>query len=303
MDAGPDARRSAAMRLAANRQPSAYSDTAAKRARRPQISLCTDDFAHSRGTSEVIVNLAHGRRINAISCMTVRSGWRDDARLLSGLEQHCEIGLQLVLTGERPLTAMPSFAATGAMPPLPILSRRPMSTQLAGEIAVEVARQFDAFSQVVGRPPDFVTSHGHVHQLPVLREVILEEAAWRAPEAWLRSCGDGPLALLRRGFRGMAMRSAWQSYGYTDVARSFGLDTNRSFAGHYDYSESFAEVFPRFFEGASDHHVIMLHPGAADRADDAIAEARVREAAFLECYRAPEIAAAGPIAAVARING
>lgn len=299
MDAGPDVRRTAAMRLAANCPPSGYSTPTAKRARRPQISLCADDFAMSRGTSEVIVNLAHGRRINAISCMTAIPGWRSDARLLSGLEQHCEIGLQLVLTDERPLTAMPGYAPAGTMPPLSILAGRPMSTQLASEIAVEVARQFDTFSQVVGRPPDFVTSHGHVHQLPVLREVILEEAAWRAPEAWLRSCGDGPLALLRRGFRGMAMRSAWQSYGYTDVARSFGLDTNRSFAGHYDYSESFAEAFPRFFDRASDHHVIMVHPGAADRADDPIAEARVREAAFLERYRAPEIAAASPLVAVA----
>ncbi|MBV1688781.1 ChbG/HpnK family deacetylase [Novosphingobium sp. G106] len=286
------------MRLAASCPASEYAGVAAKRARRPRISLCADDFAHSRGTSEVIVNLAHGRRINAISCMTVRPGWRSDARLLSGLEQHCEIGLQLVLSDERPLTAMPGYAAAGTMPPLSILTSLPMSAQLTGEIAVEVARQFDAFSQVVGRPPDFVTSHGHMHQLPVLREVILEEAVWRAPEAWLRSCGDRPLALLRRGFRGKAMRSAWHSYGYTDIARGFGLETNHSFAGHYDYSESFAAAFPRFFDGASDHHVIMLHPGAADRADDPIAEARVREAAFLECYRPPEIAAS-PVAAVA----
>lgn len=299
MDAGLDVRRAAAMRLAANCPASAYAGTNPDRARRPQISLCADDFAHSRGTSEVIVNLAHGRRINAISCMTVQPGWRSDARLLSGLERHCEIGLQLVLTGERPLTAMPGYAPTGTMPQLAILSSRPMNAQLTGEIAVEVARQFDAFSQIVGRPPDFVTSLDHVHQLPVLREVILEEAIWRAPKAWLRSCGDRPLALLRRGFRGKAMRSAWHSYGYTDVARSFGLETNHSFAGHYDYSESFAEVFPRFFERASEHHVIMLHPGAADRAGDPIAEARVREAAFLERYRPPEIPASGPVAAIA----
>ncbi|HEX8055464.1 MAG TPA: ChbG/HpnK family deacetylase [Novosphingobium sp.] len=299
MEAGLDVRRAAAMRLAANCPASEYADAKLDRARRPQISLCADDFAHSRGTSEVIVNLAHGRRINAISCMAVRPGWRSDARLLPGLERHCEIGLQLVLTGERPLTAMPGYAPAGTMPPLSVLLSRSMSAQLTGEIAVEVARQFDAFSQVVGRPPDFVTSLEHVHQLPVLREVILEEAIWRAPKAWLRACGDRPLALLRRGFRGKAMRSAWYSYGYADVARSFGLETNHSFAGHYDYSESFAEAFPRFFNGASDHHVIMLHPGAADRADDPIAEARVREAAFLERYRPPDIAASGPVAVVA----
>src|SRR5215204_5732553 len=98
MTAGQDVRRPAALRIAASRPAGGYLGDPTKGARRPQISLCADDFAHSRGTSEVIVNLAHGRRINAISCMVVRPGWRSDAQLLAGLEQHCEIGLQLVLT-------------------------------------------------------------------------------------------------------------------------------------------------------------------------------------------------------------
>ena len=298
MNAGQDVRRAAAMRLAADCPTGGYSGTAKKSAPRRHVSLCADDFAHSRGTSEVIVNLAHGRRINAISCMAVQPGWRSDARLLAGLERNCEIGLQLVLTDECPLTAMSHYAPAGTMPSLPVLYRHTSSGQLATEIAVEVARQFDAFSQTIGRTPDFVTSRDHVHQLPVIRELILEEAAWRAPEAWLRACGDKLLALLHRAFRGRAMLSAWHSYGYAEVARSFGLETNRSFAGHYDYSESFAEVFPRFFKGASDHHVIMVHPGADDRAGDLIASARVREAAFLEAYRPPSIATLPPLAAV-----
>jgi predicted glycoside hydrolase/deacetylase ChbG (UPF0249 family) len=284
------------MRMAASRPAGGYLDDSAKRARHPQISLCADDFAHSQGTSEVIVNLAHGRRINAISCMVVRPGWRSDARLLAGLERHCEIGLQLVLTDERPLTAMPRYAPSGTMPCVITLYRQVMTGQLTAEIAVEVARQFDAFSQVVGRPPDFVTSHGHVHQFPVIREMVLEEAAWRAPAAWLRTCSDTPLALMRRASRRKAMLSAWHSHGYAVVARSFGLQTNRSFAGHYDYSKSFADAFPRFFDGASDHHVIMVHPGTSDRADDPIAQARVREAAFLDRYRPPS---ATPLQAVA----
>jgi chitin disaccharide deacetylase len=299
MNAGQDAPRPAAMRIAASRPASEYLGDPARRRLRPRISLCADDFAHSQGTSEVIVNLAHARRINAISCMVVQPGWRSGARLLAGLERHCEIGLQLVLTDEQPLVAMPRYAPTGAMPCVVTLYRQVMTGQLTAEIAVEVARQFDAFSQALGRTPDFVTSHGHVHQFPVVREIILEEAAWRAPGAWLRNCSDSPLALMRRSFRLKAMRSAWHSHGYADVAHSFGLETNRSFAGHYDYSQSFADAFPRFFERASDHHVIMVHPGTNDRADDPIAEARVREAAFLERYRPDNLAGLPALAAIA----
>jgi predicted glycoside hydrolase/deacetylase ChbG (UPF0249 family) len=252
---------------------------------RPHITLCADDFGYSRGTSQVIARLAHAGRINAVSCMAVMPGWDRDAKLLSRLEGHCQLGLHLTLTDERPLSAMLHYAPADTMPTAGALLRQAFFRDLpTSEIAVEVGRQFAAFSNRVGRSPDFVDCHQHVHHLPGIREIVLEETARRAPSAWVRSCSDTPAALLARAFPGKAIGSAWHSRGYTRLAARFGLATNHSFAGHYDFSPRFASVFPRFFDRASDHHVIMTHPGADDRAGDPIAKARVREAGFLESY-------------------
>jgi hypothetical protein len=218
--------------------------------------------------------------------MAIMRGWAADAGLLVGLPRQCEVGLHLTLTDETPLSAMPCYAPGQAMPSARALFRHSLFRKLpTSEIEVEVARQFAAFSDRVGRPPDFVDAHQHVHHLPHLREIVLEETARHAPAAWVRSCSDAPAALLTRPFPGKAIGSAWHSRGYAHLAACFGIATNRSFAGHYDFSPCFASVFQRFFDSASDHHVIMTHPGAADRVDDPIARARVREASFLEAHK------------------
>jgi predicted glycoside hydrolase/deacetylase ChbG (UPF0249 family) len=183
---------------------------------------------------------------------------------------------------------MPHFARAQTMPSSRALYRQAVLRKLpANEVASEVTRQFAAFSERMGRPPDFVDAHQHVHHFPLLREIILEVTACHAPAAWVRSCSDTAAAMMTRPFSGKAIGSAWHSRGYRRLAARFGLATNQSFAGHYDFSPRFASVFPSFFKLASDHHVIMTHPGAADRHGDSIARARAREANFLLGREAP----------------
>jgi predicted glycoside hydrolase/deacetylase ChbG (UPF0249 family) len=255
---------------------------------RPKLTLCADDFGYSRGTSEIIAGLARGGRINAVSCMTLMPRWPSEASLLAGLEGRCQVGLHITLTGERPLSAMARQAPTGAMPTANTLGRQALLGRLPlEEIAAEVAWQFAAFTDAVGRMPDFVDSHQHVHHLPGIRTIVLEATARLAPSAWVRSCSDRVPALLTRPFAAKAIGSAWHSRGFNRLAASFGLATNLSFAGHYDFSPRFDAVFPRFLDMASEHHLVMTHPGADDRLDDPIALARPREAKVLETYRTP----------------
>lgn len=252
----------------------------------PAITLCADDFGHSDGTSAVIAELAADGAVNAISCMTSTSAWRASARRLRSLAGVCQIGLHLTLTDEQPLTHMPSYAPGGTMPTANQLYRQALFREAPlGEIQAEIVAQFETFVQILGRLPDFVDGHQHVVHFAQLRDAVLEETAYRAPKAWLRSCEDSPLALARRPFFGKALASAWQSRGFASRARTFGLATNTSFAGHYDFGPSFERVFPSFFSMAGSHHLIMVHPGDADRLDDPIGQARVREANFLRNLR------------------
>jgi len=255
----------------------------------PAVLLCADDFAMSPGTSAVIAGLAQKRSINAISCMAAASGWPVDSRLLAPLEaegsapaERVQIGLHLVLASEVPLSAMSCQDAEGRLPgPDHILMLGLRRRLPLDEFAAEIDRQFIAFAGAMGRMPDFVDAHQHVHVVPGLRELVISATLRHAPHAWVRVPSDGLAAMLKRPFPGKAVGSAIQTLGFAGALRRSGLAANSSFAGHYDFGDRFAEHLPHFFAGRSSRHLIMCHPGADDLPGDAIGKARRVEAEVL----------------------
>ncbi len=258
-----------------------------------RLVVCADDFGLTSEISRSIVALAGQGKLNAISCMAVCPGWTTDAPLLRILPRSVQIGLHVTLTDEVPLTAMPVLAWDGHMPASNELERRALVRRLPlGEIRAEVSAQFDRFVDMVGRPPDFVDAHQHVHVLRGIREIILAETARRAPGAWVRSCVDKPASILARCFPFKAMVNAVQSRGVRKVAADLGLACNDSFAGFYDFSGDYETIFPQFLEKPGQFHLVMCHPGGGHGKADAIAEARREEAAALRSMPIYEMAAA-----------
>lgn len=260
-----------------------------------RLILCADDFAFSPDTSHVIAELAADRRLTATGCMAVRPGWTKDARLLDDAPDTLEVGLHLVLTLETPVTSAPTLAPGGTLPAIDDLQRGAARGALPlAEIAAEVAAQFDRFEAARGNPPAFVDGHQHAHALKGIREIVLDETARRAPDAWVRTCTDRLPSLLARPFRGKAIGSAFHSRGLRAAAAARGLACNRGFAGHYDFASDYAAIFPAFLRAPGARHLVMCHPGTDGRAGDAIAGARAREAAALRTL---------PIAAMAAAHG
>jgi len=258
----------------------------------PRLILCADDFALSRPISETIASLAADGRINAISCMSVCQGWDRDSELLRDLPSSIQIGLHVTLTDEQPLTAGIGIAEEGKLPSLRVLTRQARRWRLPlYSVADELAAQFSRFEEAMGRPPAFVDGHQHVHSLPGIRQVFLEEAARRAPDAWVRDCMDRPTSICSRPFPGKAIASALHSQGLKRDAALHRLQCNDSFAGHYDFGERFATLFPQFLRRPGRRHLVMCHPGAGRLAGDAIADARPREAAALRKLPVADIAA------------
>lgn len=253
-----------------------------------RLTLCADDFGHSPGTSAVIAELIGAGRINATCCMALTPSWPSDWAVLKKVANGAEVGIHLTLTDDEPLTQMPDFAPSGAMPGIDHLAKRRTLPQK--ELAAEIAAQFARFEAVAGRPPDFVDGHQHVHHLRGIRDLVLAETKRRAPRAWLRDCGDSPAGMLARPFVMKAIGSAWRGRGFRAAAQAAGLATNDGFAGHYDFGEDFAALFPAFLRHPGAHHVVMVHPGVDDLPGDSIGAARVREAAYLR--RADTIAIA-----------
>ncbi len=264
---------------------------------RPRLVLCADDFGFSPGISAVIADLAHQGRLNAISCMAVCPGWTTDAALLKDLPASVEIGLHLVLTDEKPLSAMTRLAPDGKMFSCDQLTRlsvlkRLNQPALRAELHAEIIAQFNRFEDAMGRPPAFVDGHQHAHLLAGIRDLVLTETAWRAPGAWVRNCADSLAGILARPFPGKAAASALESRGLARAAADHGLACNDSFGGHYDFASDYSQLFPRFLRRPGKMHLVMCHPGAGDLAGDSIASGRKREAQALGTMPIAAIAAA-----------
>jgi predicted glycoside hydrolase/deacetylase ChbG (UPF0249 family) len=144
-----------------------------------------------------------------------------------------------------------------------------------------VRAQFDAFEDAMGRAPDHVDGHQHVHQLPVVRDAVLDELQRRGHRAaWLRGTAQGGTGLKPRvieALGGPALRRA---------ARAQGLPVSNRLLGVYGFDQP-AQAYRVLLDGwlrtAHDGDVLMCHPGHADAdaAADPIAAARAMEAGVL----------------------
>ena len=252
--------------------------------------LCADDYALAPGVSIGILEALSAGRLTATSVMTNRPLWRSAAADLARFAPHAQIGLHLNLTLGAPCTSMPEFAPHGR---LPALSRVIRATQRRAlpqhEIRAEIAGQLDAFADAMGRPPDYVDGHQHVHVLPGVRTWLLDELAARAlaGRIWLRDSSDRPSRIVaRRSETLKALALAWFGHGFARLAQSRGFICNDGFAGfsRFDPRADYGADFARYLVAPGPRHLVMCHPGHVDpdlAAIDPVTTTRERELEFL----------------------
>ena len=262
------------------------------------LVLCADDFALAPGVSRAIADLIARDRLTATGCMTVSPFWREHARMLDGLDESADIGLHLTLTDHAPLGPMPHFAPEGRFPSngrliLAALAGRLGKAGIAREIAAEVERQIDAFEEARGRPPAFIDGHHHVHQLPVIRDAVIDAFERRIAPAqgegrgYLRVCCEPRSAIVSRGVA-PARAAIIDALGrpFARAVRRRGIPCNDSFRGVRSFSskEDPAQIFARFVEGGGERPLAMCHPGIVDdelRRIDPVTDVREAEYAYL----------------------
>jgi chitin disaccharide deacetylase len=255
-----------------------------------QVVLCADDFGLTEGVSQGILDLARLGRLSATSAMTNRPWWPRLAPALGELGARLGVGLHLNLTLDGPLAPMPHFAPGGRFPPLSHVLPRAFVRRLPlGEIGAEIERQMTAFEAALGRPPDFVDGHQHVHVLPGIREELLKAVARRGwgGRLWLRHPSDRLAAIVRRR---VATRKALTvrmlASGFARQARRAGFDVNEGFSGFspFDAGRDATADFAAFFDALGPRPVVMCHPGHVDAelaGLDPVGEPRTREYAYL----------------------
>ncbi len=248
------------------------------------IVLCADDYGIAPGVGRAIRELLAAGRLSATSCMVVSPDFAAEGPLLQPFLERADIGLHLTLTQNRSLGALMRAAYLGQ------LDKR--------AIAAEIDRQVEQFTQILGRGPDFIDGHQHVHLLPGVREPVL--AASRKMGIYLRLTDEPLAAILRRrvapgkaAFLSLMARPMARQTRHAGVRRNSGFRGARSFAEH----ESFRTLFRRMVEGSPAGTIVMCHPGLVDEAlagRDPVTTARDAEYAYLMSAEFPgDLAAAG----------
>lgn len=244
------------------------------------ITLCADDYGLHSAINDGILELIAQGRVHATSCMSTAPEWSKAAARLKPWQGKIDLGLHLNLT-EGFGSAAPSLSHIIALSYTGWL-RTP---KMRASLITEIRRQFDAFSDALGCLPDMLDGHQHIHQLPGIRDVLLETIFTyygAHPKLWIRStqpCSRqlGPKSKLL-GLLG--------GHTFTKRLHTYKLQTNHGFLGVYNFDidspEAYAQYMPLWLKHAQDGALLMCHPAAQIVPNDAIGKQRWAEYSYLQ---------------------
>lgn len=249
------------------------------------LCVCADDFGMSPGINAAIVELAHEDRISATGCMVKRSAWGAGLKALRHFSPLAmDTGLHLDFSDP-----LPGHASDRRLTGL--IARSYLGRLDRAQVLREIRDQFARFEDGLGRAPAFVDGHQHVHQLPTVRDVLLEEMAqrYRGALPWLRN--TAPPSGLGSGNLKASLIFALGGARLLNRAAHYGIRTSRGLLGVYDFSGSaqdYRRRLERWVDECRTGDVLMCHPSIGDAgAADPISAARRNEYAVLRAFDFP----------------
>jgi predicted glycoside hydrolase/deacetylase ChbG (UPF0249 family) len=189
--------------------------------------------------------------------------------------------LHLTLTDQPAVTGSSSLAPEGRLPPLSSLAlpiRRGRIDER--EVHAELDAQYDRFVGALGRRPDFIDGHQHVHFLPVVRRWLLARLAAGSDRPALR--GAPALSASNAAASKIAAIAALAA-GFNRAMRGAGFTVMAPLSGIYDWRQpdKFAPTLRAAIETLPEEGVFMCHPGHVDETLNARDPMqRVREVEF-----------------------
>jgi predicted glycoside hydrolase/deacetylase ChbG (UPF0249 family) len=259
--------------------------------------ICADDYGLDKTIDDACHVLLADGCISGVSCMTRSPHWPRAAAALKENPGTGKAGLHLDLT-EGWDDGRPSYGLAA------LLLRSGLRLLDREAIAAEFRRQFDDYEDALQKAPDFVDGHQHIHEFPVLQDIMLTEMQRRyssglaGARPWIRSTGSKQAP---EGVKGRLLDQLGNAK-FREKLQAAGFASNKDFAGIYGFSAS-AEDYGRRMEAwlaaAEDGSVLMCHPAKAPVEGDAIAAARQEEfrflssAAFKEMLERHDIAVTG----------
>lgn len=259
------------------------------------IRLIADDYGLAPGVSEAIRILLGNGQIDGTGCMTLFPEWSDEALSILALAkpEKAEIGIHLTLTDFKPVSGRSVIRGESRLPNL----GRLLSATYRGSIdreglEAELDLQLTRFIDAIGRVPDFIDGHQHVHFLPPVRrwlETRIERLKQNGKLPWLRgqpslrgapdwkiAAKTATVAIVAQGFNARMTRAGYPVRG--------------PLGGFYDWTKraDFLALLQHFARNFPAGAVVMCHPGKVDNVlveRDVLTDARQVEFEALQRFR------------------
>lgn len=240
------------------------------------VTLCADDYALHPAIDQAILTLAQRGILHATSCMSTSPHWAKAAPALRPLHGQIDIGLHLNLTE--------GFGQSAMRLPK-VIVRSYMGLLNRQTLMLTMRKQFDAFTEALGFLPDMLDGHQHIHQLPIVRDALLEtiEIYYGAqPSIWIRNT----LPVRSATVGGKAVLLRWLGgKRFAQQLRTRGLLTNHGFAGVYGFDaadeKAYGNYMRRWLEVAQNRMLMMCHPAVERITNDTIGRQRYIEFNYL----------------------
>jgi chitin disaccharide deacetylase len=233
------------------------------------LIICADDYGLSPDIDEAILDLLKRGSLSAVSCLVVLPGaCSNQFKPLLEFKERADLGLHFALIvppdagWKGNFQALPGNSSYAGLVRSALLGRVNLT-----EVKRALEIQYDTFVQQLGKDPDFIDSHLHVHQLPGIREALLGfvQSIPEKRRPYLRNTAMGLRQIARQGHScGKCAAIGWFGRQFQRQLKKRGLTTNQAFSGVYNFSEwsQYAARFPCFMEQLSTPNgLLMTHPG------------------------------------------
>jgi predicted glycoside hydrolase/deacetylase ChbG (UPF0249 family) len=143
-----------------------------------KVIMSADDYGMSESVDAGIINLIQHGRITATACMVLSPRWEQAAKkITTDIRKKAAIGLHLDMTEFGEPYALKKLIKLSLLRQLPYQ-----------KIKTSIHQQLDRFESALKSRPDYVDGHQHVHQLPQIRDTLLEVLTERYKNdlPWLR---------------------------------------------------------------------------------------------------------------------
>lgn len=230
------------------------------------IVLCADDYGLFPEVDQGILELLDKKRLTAISCLVTSKHWPKAALALIPFKDKADIGLHLNFTEGALLTLSSSFSLKT------LLLQASLRILPYKKIYEEIRAQYLQFCDQMGRAPDFIDGHQHVHVFPVIREALLQFIKDnKINKLYIRNTKftnfSGKFGLKK------AVIALSGGQKFAKLLKEHKIDHNQSFSGCYDFknADHYRQLFLTFLNESKSQGLIMCHPGLESKADVLVA--------------------------------